>query len=275
MPAIVIYPAVSDSFGRPRRAPRAAWGLDTSLCRYFVPTAREARIAKLYKPKLEERSVRDGTGSMFSGAEERPAEAQQADGTTAPQGLFFGCALLESYNCNNIATNHYAQVFSRIMDAAGTVATNAYGQHHWKWDGNRSVCANVGGRMYDKVIIDGPDNADLRYEPRECGKGNGDHFLPEFCPGGNRCPLQWQASTLAPNSSFKFWGVAIGFHRFHYWIPANPYIPSGTYHGLYHWTRAEYLVEPTTAFFSKVACGAGGDYGRSLFQYNVCSTKAG
>jgi len=277
MPAVMVYPSVMDSRGLPRRRPRAAWAIDTTLCQYFVPTAREIRSAKLYKRNVEERSVRRGTGYFFNAAEPRPVEGVQADGSASPQGLFQGCAILEYYNCGSTPMNRYAQLFSRIHNAFGDVGTNTYVQHHWRWEGGRSLCANVGGRMYDRVFIDGPDLADLRWEPRECGRGSGDHALNEYCPGNNRCPLQWQASSLAPSPAFDFWGVGIGFHRLHSWIPAGSPIPGGVYHGYYHWTRSEYLVEPSKAFFKKIACGAGGDYGRGwpAFQFHTCHSRAG
>ena len=45
----------------------------------------------------------------------------------------------------------------------------------------------------------------------------------------------------------------------------------------YHYTRVEYLVEPTRAFWKKLACGFGGNYGRGgpWYQYTGCHGEAG
>ncbi|MEW6271995.1 MAG: hypothetical protein AB1689_22160 [Thermodesulfobacteriota bacterium] len=159
---------------------------------------------------------------------------------------------------------------SRVYGATGGIATNAVAQTYWFWDGQRSRCANVGGYMYDFVLLDGPGDLDVKWEPRNCSPNRG-----EYCQGS--CPLQWLASTQAPNSAFKFWAVTVGFHRFHYFIPAGTPIPGGVQHDFYHFDRAEYLVEPTRAFFTGISCYAGGNYGRGFpwYQYHGCVADAG
>jgi hypothetical protein len=264
MPTVQVFPAVTTTSGQPLKKSESYLKLDTSTCQFYASSKKEARRARMRTSINADGGARAARNGLIS----TPTSLNLSQ----PLGVFYGCAP-HIIQCGQGNTNHYAKLYSRVYTPWGSIATNVLAQSYWKWDGTKSVCVNVGPTMYDAEYLDGPGDDDVRWEPRDCEDNRG-----EYC-FGYQCPLQWTASTKAPNSTFRFWHDAIGFHRFHYFIPTipgNP-VPAGVKYDLYHWTRAEFLAEPTHGLFTGLSCQWGGNYGRGYpwYTYTGCFAANG
>jgi hypothetical protein len=254
--------------GRHIQKPAAALKLDATLCQYVVPTAREARRVFNKAKHEEQRAIKLGQGQVFDGTGSLPAEG----GAVADDTVLSSCNGFTVNQCGYGNTTSSARLYLRNFSGS-VVETNVLSQSYWRWAGDHVDCTNANGSMFDHVLWEGPDVSDsgaaIRFEPRDCLPSRG-----EVCSQGS-CPIQWAVSTRAWDTGNiqNLWNAAIGYHRFHYWIPEIPGVPfPGIHHMLYHWLRTEFLVNAKHDTWAGTSCQEGGSYGAGFpfYTYQLC-----